>query len=193
MSNPQSNTLAKREMMQSLSALIEKKRDAFAMVAGKHFDPDRLVKLAQGALARTPKLAECTPASVLVALMRCAELDLEPDAALPQRRMWLVPRWNSKLKAQECTFIMDYRAQLQKARDSGLVKSLIAVTVHEKDPRPTLKYDATGESIAKSVQTLVELSGVYRQTPSQQNFNALVHHVAQLTDREVCAALCSAV
>lgn len=131
-----------------LAKLIESRREAFALVAGKHFNPDRLVKLAHGALARQPSLAKCTPPSLLVALMRCAELDLEPDSALPQRRMWLVPRWNNKLRANECTYIMDYRAQIQKARETGLVSSIVAEAVYEKDVFKVV-YDVEGSSITK--------------------------------------------
>jgi recombination protein RecT len=143
-------TIEKRKptATQALATLIESKKAAFALVAGEHFKPERLVKLAQGALARNPGLAKCTPGSVLVALMRCAELDLEPDSALPQKRMWLVPRWNSKLEGEECTYIIDYRAQIQKARETGLVKSIIATEVRKGD-RFELHYDATGESITK--------------------------------------------
>jgi recombination protein RecT len=137
-----------QKKMQELAGLIAGRRDAFALVAGKGFNPDRLVKLAQGALARTPKLAECHTGSVLVALMRCAELDLEPDSALAQRRMWLVPRWNSKIGGQECTYIIDYRAQLQKARETGLVTSIVAETVYEKDVFKVV-YDVEGTSISK--------------------------------------------
>jgi recombination protein RecT len=149
--NTQNTAIQKTEEKQAtahLAKLIESRREAFALVAGKHFNPDRLVKLAHGALARQPLLAKCTPPSLLVALMRCAELDLEPDSALPQRRMWLVPRWNKRLGANECTYIMDYRAQIQKARETGLVPSVIATEVRAND-RFALKYDATGTSITK--------------------------------------------
>jgi recombination protein RecT len=138
----------KKEKTNELARLIESRKAAFALVAGKHFAPERLVKLAQGALARQPKLAECTPGSVLVALMRCAELELEPDSALPQRRMWLVPRWNRELNAQECTYIIDYRAQIQKARETGVVKSIIATEVRKND-HFQLDYGVDGVSIAK--------------------------------------------
>jgi len=138
----------KKEKTNELARLIESRKGAFALVAGKHFQPERLVKLAQGALARQPKLSECTPGSVLVALMRCAELELEPDSALPQRRMWLVPRWNRELNAQECTYIIDYRAQIQKARETGVVKSIIATEVRKHD-HFRLTYDVDGVSITK--------------------------------------------
>jgi recombination protein RecT len=137
-----------RRKQKELAELITSRREAFAMVAGKHFEPDRLVKLAQGALARQPKLVECTASSVLVALMRCAELDLEPDSALPQKRMWLVPRNNKNIGQKECTYIIDYRAQLQLARQTGLVASVVAMEVRERDIF-NLYYDAEGTSIAK--------------------------------------------
>jgi recombination protein RecT len=138
----------KQEKTQQLATLIESRKATFALVAGAHFKPERLVKLAQGALARNPKIAECTPASVLVALLRCAELELEPDSALPQRRMWLVPRWNKRLNANELTYIIDYRAQIQKARESGIVKSIIASEVRKNDYF-VLGYDVDGASITK--------------------------------------------
>lgn len=128
--NPQA--IAKARAL-TLADMIVKRRDAFAQVAAKHYDPDRLVKLAQAALSRSPKLAECKPETVLLCLMKCAELGLEPDSALPQRRMWLVPRWNNKLRAMECTYQMDYRAQLQLARDTKMVTSIVASEVREND------------------------------------------------------------
>lgn len=133
---------------QQLAQLIESRKAAFALVAGKHFQPERLVKLAHGALSRNPKIAKCTPASVLVSLMRCAELELEPDSAMPQKRMWLVPRWNKKINSDECTYIVDYRAQIQLARESGLVSAVVASEVREHD-KFVLTYDAYGNSITK--------------------------------------------
>lgn len=134
--------------IQTLADLIASRRDAFAAIAAKHFDPDRLVKLAQAALARTPKLAECTPSSLLVCLMRCAELGLEPDAALPAKRLYLVPRKNKKTGKMEATYVIDYRAKLQLARDTGLVKSILATEVRKND-RVHLEHSVDGESITK--------------------------------------------
>ncbi len=137
-----------KQKIQALSTLIASKKEALKLVAGEHFTADRLVKLAQGALARKPDLAKCTPGSVLVCLMRCAELGLEPDSAMPQKRMWLVPRWNSELRALECTYVIDYRAKVQLARETGLVKSIVASEVCEQDIFE-IEYDVDGTSIQK--------------------------------------------
>lgn len=140
--------IQKTNKVSQLAALIASRKDAFALVAGKHFSPDRLVKLAQGVLARNPAIAECTPASILVCLMRCAELDLEPDSALPQKRMWLVPRWNAKLRDMELTYVIDYRAKVQAARETGLLKSIVGKEVCQRD-HFLLQFSADGESITK--------------------------------------------
>lgn len=140
-----------------LANLIAEKAPAFAAVAAKHYDVDRLVKLAQAALSRNPKLATCTASSVLLCLVRCAELGLEPDSALPQKRMWLVPRWNKHIKvpgtekkgANECTYIIDYRAQLDLARQSGLVTNIDAIEVCEKDKRSAMRFSSEGDAIRK--------------------------------------------
>lgn len=140
---------AAQQKVLDLGKLIEGKRDALALVAGKHFDADRLVKLGQAAISRNPKLATCNTATVLVCLMRAAELNLEPDAALPQRRIWLVPRKNNKLpEGMECTYVIDYRAKTQLARDTGLVPSITADVVYERD-KFTYRKGSEGESITK--------------------------------------------
>lgn len=141
----------KVEAANALANLIVQKKDSLALVGGKHFNADRLVKLAHGVLTRTPALGECNPGTVLVCLMRCAELGLEPDAALPQKRMWLVPRNNRKLKeGKECTYVIDYRAKLQLARETGLVKSIAAEVVHEKD-QFSYEIGSDGESVKKLI------------------------------------------
>jgi recombination protein RecT len=134
-----------------LAAMIEKRRGAFSAIAGAHLRPERLIKLGQAALSRVPHLVECTPSSVLVCLIRCAELGLEPDAALPQRRLYLIPRWNERLKpspAYEATYVIDYRAKMQLARDTGLVSAIVADVVFERDGW-TYEKSVEGESVVK--------------------------------------------
>lgn len=138
----------KQQKVAKLRDLIVKSKPSLLAVARKGVDAERLVKLAHLALTRTPDLAECTQGSIILALGKCAELGLEPDSALPTRRMWLTPRWNNKIHAKECTYIMDYRAQLQLARDTGLVQSIVAEAVKKNDEFEVV-YDVDGTSIAK--------------------------------------------
>jgi recombination protein RecT len=139
---------SQKSAIATLAEVIAAKRDSLAAVAAANLDADRLVKLAQAAISRTPDLAECTQLSVITALMRCSELGLEPNATLPQRRMWLVPRWNSKIRAKECIAQIDYRAELQLARDTGLVTGVVADEVRANDAFSFERGDE-GESLTK--------------------------------------------
>lgn len=146
------NALAKKnaqvETLKQLSSLIESKKDSLAAVASAHVDPTRLVKLAQAALSRSPDLVKCSRLSILNALMRCSELGVEPNSALPQRRMWLVPRWNGRTQELECIAQLDYRAEIQLARDTGLVRGIVAEEVRANDEF-SYERSAEGESLTK--------------------------------------------
>lgn len=115
----------------TLANIIAGRREAFAQVAPKHFSVDRLVKLAQASLSRTPKLAQCTPESVLVQLMRCAELGLEPNS--PLGGIHLVPFDNRKTNRTECQGIIDYRALVALARRSDQISAIAARVVYAND------------------------------------------------------------
>jgi recombination protein RecT len=89
------------------------------------------VKLAQAAVAKTPNLALCTAPSVLVTLMRCAELGLEPGS--PLGGMHLIPYKNKKTGKYECQGIIDYRGLIDLVRRSGDVSMLYAEVRYSKD------------------------------------------------------------
>lgn len=115
----------------TLVNIITSRRDAFAQVAPKHFSVERLVKLAHASLSRTPKLAQCTPESVLIQLMRCAELGLEPNS--PLGGIHLVPFDNRKTGKTECQGIVDYRALVALARRSDQISAIAARVVYSRD------------------------------------------------------------
>ena len=108
---------------------------SLAMVAPKHLTPDRITKIALAAMSRNPKLLECTQASILKAIMAAAELGLEPGGILGHA--YLVPFWNSKAGggrgAFECVLITGYKGKVELARRSGVVSSIVARAVYEKD------------------------------------------------------------
>lgn len=89
----------------------------------KHLTPDRQIRIALTALTRTPKLAECTPASVCKALLDLSAMGLEPDG----RRAHLIPY------GKECTLVVDYKGLAELAMRSGLVSSIHADVVCEND------------------------------------------------------------
>ena len=120
-----STEIAKKAKPQSLKELInsDTMRDQFARALPKHLSPERFTRIAITALTRTPKLAECTQASVMKCLLDLSSLGLEPDG----RRAHLIPY------KQECTLIIDYKGLVELIRRSGDVASIRAETVCEKD------------------------------------------------------------
>jgi recombination protein RecT len=98
-------------------------RQQVALVLPKHMTAERFVRVALSALGRVPKLALCTPESVLKCMMTCSELGLEPDG----RRAHLIPY------KDQCTLIVDYKGLVELAMRSGSVSSIFAQTVCDRD------------------------------------------------------------
>ena len=60
----------------------EKTRAEIAKVLPKHLTPERMARVALTATMKNPALLECTPASLLNALLVCSQAGLEPDGRL---------------------------------------------------------------------------------------------------------------
>lgn len=62
----------------SIFDLLDDKRTQAGLiaVAGKFLNPERMLRLCTNAVRKTPKLAQCEPASVLGAMMASAALGL---------------------------------------------------------------------------------------------------------------------
>lgn len=120
---PTEAKLAKRSPVQTLAFAIAQKQASFAAVATKYLTAERLVKLAQIAIAKTPALAECSVLSVVNALTVCSRLGLEPNEP---GGVWLVPFREKDQKAKVCTPIVDYRGLIDVARRSGEIAAVHA-------------------------------------------------------------------
>lgn len=99
------------------------------MALPKHITADRMARVVVTAIMRTPKLAQCTQASLLNCMMQCSQFGLEPDG----RRAHLIPFENRKTGEVECTLILDWRGLAELALRSGLIAKLHADVVCEKD------------------------------------------------------------
>lgn len=109
--------------------LVRDQRNGFAQALPAHVDPDRFVRLACTALRTVPKLAECTPMSILAGLQQAAQLGLEIDAVRGQA--YLIPRYNGRTKRMEASFQLGYRGLIDLAGRGGITVS--ARVVHEHD------------------------------------------------------------
>lgn len=114
----------------SIYQLIEAQKNEIARALPKHMDADRLARVAITTLRQTPRLLECTPQSLLGALMLSAQLGLEPG---PLGHAYLVPFYNSREKAHEVTWILGYKGIIDLAQRSGKLLSIEAREVCEND------------------------------------------------------------
>lgn len=114
-------TLAQKK--DKISDLLNSKVGEMAKVMPAEMTPERLTRIALTAHLKDPKLFECTPASLLEALMTCSELGLEPDG----QKAHLIPFGN------RVTFIPNYKGLIELAHNSGEIAGISAAAVYEND------------------------------------------------------------
>ncbi len=133
---------AKQTAQQAGSATVKKFFEAnkatLTALLPKHFDAERMLKLALGALRTTPKLAGASLSSLLGSVVTCAQLGLEPNT--PLGHAYLLPfEKREKLGDQwvtvetQVTVIIGYKGMLDLARRSGQIVSIAAHEVCEQD------------------------------------------------------------
>jgi recombination protein RecT len=99
----------------------DKFREQVSLALPAHLTPERFSRIALNALQRTPKLQDCTQASLFKCLLDMAAMGIEPDG----RRAHLIPYGN------EVTLILDYKGLLELVRRSGDVVSIRSELVCE--------------------------------------------------------------
>lgn len=97
--------------------------------------PERFTRMTLSAISVNPKLAACTPASFLGAMMSAAQLGLEPNTPLGQA--YLIPYKNKGV--DEVQFQLGYKGLIDLAYRSGEVELVQAHIVYENDDF-TLEY-----------------------------------------------------
>ena len=117
----------------NLQMLMKKSWPRIASVVGNNISPDRLYQMCVSAINKTPKLAECSPQSVLSCFMTCSALGLEPSNVDGLGRAYVLPFYNKKSGGMEATFIMGYRGMIDLARRSGQLVDISARAVHQGD------------------------------------------------------------
>lgn len=127
MTTNQTTAVAKAQPkpIDTVRAALDKMKTQFALVLPKHITPERMVRVALTAIQNTPKLLECDKQSLYSAVMRAAQLGLEPDGILGQA--YLIPY------AGKVQFIPGYKGLIDLARRSGEVSNIIAREVCAND------------------------------------------------------------
>lgn len=158
---------AAREERRSIAQLLngDDTRKKFAAALPRHLSVDRMLRVASLAVYKTPKLAECTPGSLLGAMLVCASLGFEPNT--PLGHAYLIPfekrrkdgnRWVTE--RVDVNLIIGYKGFIDLARRSGNLVSLHADVVYPDDDfdfcygsehflrhRPTGRRDDGGDGL----------------------------------------------
>lgn len=103
--------------------LIVSQKTSFKTALPKHLTVDRFVRIALTAITKTPKLANCSQASLMSCLLDLSQLGLEPDG----RKAHLIPY------GQECKLVIDYKGYVDLAYRSSMIGNIHADVVCEKD------------------------------------------------------------
>lgn len=122
------NTLASSPL-KTLQDSLKQAAPAMSAVAAKMVTPDKLIKIAVAAAQRTPLLLQCTPQSIVRAVIQGAELGLTPGSALNQA--YLVPFKNGS--TYEAQLIVSAGGLCELAYRTGLVSSIDVEVVYEGD------------------------------------------------------------
>ena len=111
--------------------MIINMRPQFAAALPDVMSPERFIRLTLTAFSKTPRLYECTSASLLGALLMAAQLGMEPNSPLGQA--YLIPYYNTDKEAYECQFQLGYKGMITLAYRSGKVTDIAAYEVRAND------------------------------------------------------------
>ena len=118
-------------MTTNLPDLIMRSKSQFALAIGgstpaqRQERAERFTRICLTAMRQTPQLAQCDPASILGAMMTCAQLNLEPNT--PQGLAYLIPY------KRECQFQVGYKGLMQLMYRSGAIASFNADVVYRQE------------------------------------------------------------
>lgn len=124
--------------MGAVKRFFDSQKNTLASVLPKHVSPDRMLKIALGALRTTPKLTQCTVESLMGAVVQCSQLGLEPNT--PLGHAYLIPFDKKKkqgtqwvVEKTEVQIVLGYKGLIDLARRSGQVVSIAAHEVCSND------------------------------------------------------------
>lgn len=123
-------TAVEKRSDNTLQGQIKSMESQFALAMPKGMEAAQLVRDALTCLRQTPDLAKCTPATVLGALMSCAQLGLRPGVL---GHAWVLPFYDKHSRGFKAQLIVGYKGYVDLAYRNPQVSSVIARTVYDGD------------------------------------------------------------
>lgn len=105
-------------------AMLQAWKGEIAHALPQHLNADRMARIALTEFRKNPKLGECEPQSVFAAVLMASQLGVEPGL---MGQAYLIPY------GRECQLQVGYQGLLDLVRRAGLVKSIEAHVVYERD------------------------------------------------------------
>jgi len=106
-------------------------KDVIKDVIPKHLTPERVIMIASSMAARNLQLKKCTTGSIISAVVTASSLGMDPTPQLGM--VAFVPRKNKHTKQLECNFQFQYQGIVNLMFRTGLIESISAEVVREKD------------------------------------------------------------
>lgn len=145
-----STAMTLKDKVTNVRGLIERSRSQIVAALPRHMTAERMMRVCNTAVQRTPKLLDCEPRSLIGAIVQASQLGLEPDGTLGHA--YLIPFNNRKSGKVECQFIPGYKGLIELARRSSQISTIYAQCVFANDAwdfqfglEPQLRHTPTSE------------------------------------------------
>lgn len=115
--------------MKNLGKFLLDRKSNIAAALPNHMHPDRMVRIIMTEIRTTPLLKECTPESLVGAMIQTSQLGLEPGNGLGHA--YLIPYRNKGV--YEVQLQIGYKGLIDLARRSGQLSSIASHCVHDND------------------------------------------------------------
>lgn len=121
-----------RQQPVTLAQQIQQMQNEFQRAMPRGAEAEQLVRDALTCLRMTPKLGMCDAASVLGALMTCAQLGLRPGVGA-LGHAWILPFWDKGAGTNRAQLVIGYQGYAELAYRTGRVLNIAARTVYTND------------------------------------------------------------
>lgn len=128
--------ITRKDKAITIEEFVESKKLEISQILPANMTIDRFLRIAYTALRINPKLADCTPQSILGALFQAAQLGLEPNV---EGQAYIIPYTNTKYVngkktyVTEAQFQMGYKGYIELFYRHGAALSIDMHTVYEND------------------------------------------------------------
>lgn len=115
----------------TIRSMIDRQQGELARAVPRHIDPARFVRTTLTVVMQNQKLLDCTPQSIVGAMMQAGAWGLELDPGLGQA--YLVPYYDRKNDRNIAQLQIGYQGMIALALQSSKVKKIMARAVYAND------------------------------------------------------------